>query len=210
VTWATSDFLVATINSSGLASGVNAGTTTITASLNGVMGGTALTVETSTPTETSLATSGSPSTYGDIVTFTATVTPNTATGMVDFYDGATLLGSVALSGDAVKTAVLATTPTQFSAGTKSILATYNGNDTHFSSISSELIQTVNPRPVQLTGTRPYNGTNRVFASELVIANNLDGGNLLLTGEAMLAGANAGDRPILAADCRCAFRWRRAR
>ena len=42
-------------------------------------------------TTTTLATSGSPSVYGDEVTFTATVSPSAATGTVIFYDGATVL-----------------------------------------------------------------------------------------------------------------------
>jgi hypothetical protein len=90
-------------------------------------------------TTTALASSLNPSKVGQSVTFTATVTPEfsgTATGKVAFYDGTTLLKSVALSGGAAKY----TTKT-LTSGTHSITATYNGS-TDFTSSSASLTQTV--------------------------------------------------------------------
>ena len=46
-----------------------------------------------TNTSTSLSSTNNPSTYGNSVTFTASVTPNTGTGTVTFKDGATTLGT---------------------------------------------------------------------------------------------------------------------
>jgi len=75
-------------------------------------------------TTTSLATSGSPSTQGNPVTFTATVSSSVGTpaGNVVFKDGTTLLGTVVLSGGTAQfiTSTLA-------AGTHTIHANYQGN-----------------------------------------------------------------------------------
>jgi hypothetical protein len=51
--------------------------------------------------------------------------------------------------------------------------------------------TVNPLPVILTGTRPYDGTSNVLATVLTISNNLDGPNLAITGSGTLASASVG-------------------
>jgi hypothetical protein len=94
-----------------------------------------------TPTTTALASSPNPSTYGQLVTFTAAVTSasGTPTGTVIFYDGSTAIGSATLvSGSAsLKTSALAT-------GSHSITAAYQGSSTFAPSASSPLIQTVTP------------------------------------------------------------------
>ena len=70
--------------------------------------------------------------------FTATVTPNTATGTVTFQDGAIALGTSAVgAGKAtLSTAALAV-------GSHSITATYNGNTALLASTSAVLTQKVN-------------------------------------------------------------------
>jgi hypothetical protein len=91
-------------------------------------------------TTTTLASSQNPSNSGQSVTFTASVAPQfggTVTGTVTFYDGTTLLKSVALSGGVAKY----TTKT-LTSGTHSITATYNGS-TSFDGSSASLTQTVN-------------------------------------------------------------------
>ena len=59
-------------------------------------------IEIQRPTKTVTTTSGSPSMVGQLVTFTTTVTSSYGTipngDLVTFYDGATVLGSIALSG----------------------------------------------------------------------------------------------------------------
>ena len=81
-----------------------------------------------------------PSNYGQSVTFTASVTPQysgTVTGKVSFYDGTTLLKTVALTGSVAKF-----TTSKLAAGSHSITATYNGS-TSFIGSSASLTQTVN-------------------------------------------------------------------
>ncbi|MBE0540497.1 MAG: DUF4082 domain-containing protein [Verrucomicrobia bacterium] len=197
VTWNSSDTAVATINSAGLATGVSGGTTTISASLNGIPGFATLNVESMTSTTTSLATSGTPSSYGDVVTFTATVTPDTATGTVNFYDGVTLLGTSPLTGATTKTAVYITAATELAAGTHSLTAVYSGDSTHAGSSSPALAQLVDARPVQLSGTRVYDGTRLIAADDLTIVNNLDGANLTLAGTGLLSAADAGSQTLAA-------------
>ena len=105
---------------------INAGTLTVVGSAT----------STSTPTS-----SANPSTYGQSITLTATVTANgaTPTGSVQFFDGATSLGVVPLNGG---TASLTTA--SISAGTRSITATFLGSVGFMGSSSpSALALTVN-------------------------------------------------------------------
>ena len=69
-----------------------------------------------------LASSGNPATVGESLTFTATVSPVTATGTVTFYDGAATLGAGALSGGV---ATLVTSG--LAVGSHSITAEYGGD-----------------------------------------------------------------------------------
>jgi hypothetical protein len=91
-------------------------------------------------TATTLTSSLNPSNFGQSVTFTANVTPQfggTAKGSVTFYDGATALKTVALSGGVAKF-----TTSTLTSGSHSITATYNGS-TSFDGSSASLTQTVN-------------------------------------------------------------------
>ena len=84
------------------------------------------------------ASSANPSTFGHSVTFTATVTPSSATGTVTFFDGVNLLGtSTVLSGHAT----LATT--LLPSGVRSLTAYYAGDGSHAASRSAFLPQKVN-------------------------------------------------------------------
>jgi hypothetical protein len=88
-------------------------------------------------TATILTSSPNPSVSGQKVTFTATVTPSTATGTVTFYHGSTVLGTGTLSGGV---AVYKTTA--LSVGTHSLTATYGGDADDAPSTSPVLYQTV--------------------------------------------------------------------
>ena len=81
----------------------------------------------------------SPSTFGKNLAFTATITP-AVTGKISFYDGATFLGTRAISGTqaAVATSLLAT-------GTHTIRAVYLGNSTTAGS-SATTTQTIVANP----------------------------------------------------------------
>ena len=91
-------------------------------------------------TTTSLVSSLNPSLFAQPVTFTATVTPSVSgvpTGLVQFYDGATLLGTVALvSGKATLTS------TTLPVAADAIKAVYLGGGIYAGSTSPILTQTV--------------------------------------------------------------------
>jgi len=117
----------------GGANGPSTGTTT---------GGAVFEVETAgnkTATATVLASSLNPSTYGQSVTLTATVTASsgTPTGTVTFKNGTATLGTVTLSGGVAKY-----TTTKLTGGTHSLTAIYNGSATFLSSTSTAVSQVV--------------------------------------------------------------------
>lgn len=128
-----------TIAKSGVATGVLAGSSTISATLSGVVGSTSLTI-TPSPSTTALGSSANPSVSGQNVTFTATVAPQgaqgTATGTVTFSDGTTTLATQPLAGG---TASFSTAG--LSVGDHTITAAYSG-DANNQASSNSLIQTV--------------------------------------------------------------------
>ena len=93
-----------------------------------------------TTTTTTVTSSENPSTYGNSVTFTATVsaTSGTPTGTVYFTDGTTTLGSAIISSGQPTC-----TTSTLSVGTHSITAVYTGNASFAGSTSTALTQTVN-------------------------------------------------------------------
>src|SRR4029450_3068940 len=88
-------------------------------------------------TTTALATSGSPSTAGQPVTFTATVTGSSPTGIVTFYDGVSILGTGTVAGG-VATLITST----LGEGSHVITATYSGDAANAQSTSAPLTQVV--------------------------------------------------------------------
>lgn len=143
-----------TVGSSSLSGGVatitvstlGVGTHSITAVYNG---STSFTTSTSTglsqvvtkaASTTALISSLNPSTSGQSVTFTATVSPQftgTPGGSVKFKDGSTTLATVTLSGG-----VATYTTSSLAKGTHHLTAAYGGSSS-FSSSSGTLTQTVN-------------------------------------------------------------------
>jgi hypothetical protein len=92
------------------------------------------------PTTTTLISSLNPSTYGQSVTFTASVASTgggTPTGSVTFSDGKNALGTISLSKG---TAALSTS--LLGGGSHSITASYSGDNSNQSSASTVLTQTV--------------------------------------------------------------------
>ncbi len=85
-----------------------------------------------------LTSNPSPSTFGQMVTFTATVTPATATGTAEFFDGTTSLGTASL---AAGSASLSTA--SLVAGAHSITAAYSGDVTFSGGASTPFGQVVN-------------------------------------------------------------------
>lgn len=86
---------------------------------------------------TTLGSSANPSPFGLPVTFTATVTGLNPTGTVQFFDGATLIGSGTLSTGQATLTTSALTP-----GARSITAVYGGDSNNNGSTSSVLTQTI--------------------------------------------------------------------
>jgi len=118
-------------------------------------------------TTTTVASSANPSTFGQSVTFTATVTvvapgAGSPSGTVTFLDGATILGTGTLSGG---TATFTTST--LAVGSHSITASYGG-DTNFSgSTSAALTQTVNPVSGVSITTTIRDSTNAAVTSVVV-------------------------------------------
>ena len=118
-------------------------------------------------TSTALSSSGSPSGFGQTVTFTATVTaanaaPGIPTGSINFREGATLLGTVPL--DATGNTSLSTAA--LSIGTHTITADFIGTNGWLNS-SGTFTQTVQSAPV-LPVLLTEENTGRVIALDLVI------------------------------------------
>jgi Bacterial Ig-like domain (group 3) len=104
-----------------------------------------------TNTTTTVISSLNPSTFGQLVTFTATVSPSAATGTVTFFDGATALGAVTVISGA---ATLSTSG--LAGGTHSITASYGGDSNYNGSTSAALSQTVNKAGTTNTVTSSLN------------------------------------------------------
>jgi hypothetical protein len=90
-----------------------------------------------TVTTTTLTTSMSPSAYGQSVTWTASVSPASATGSVQFLDGGVALGAAPVSGG---TAVMGISTAI--AGSHTITAVYSGDPADAGSTSAAVVQTV--------------------------------------------------------------------
>ena len=111
----------------------------------GTIGGTVFEIAistTQTGTKTALTSSLNPSTFGQSVTFKATVTPSsgggTPTGTVTFKSGTKTLGTKTLSGGVAKFS-----SKTLAAGTHSITAVYSGDTSFTSSTSNAVSQVVN-------------------------------------------------------------------
>jgi hypothetical protein len=116
-----------------------------------------------------LATSSNPSVTGQPVAFTATVSGISATGTVDFLDGAsTLCSAVALSGGSA-----VCNSSTLGVGAHSITASYSGDANNTASTSAPLIQTVDQAvtttSVNAVGPIPFGDTVTVTATVAVNA-----------------------------------------
>ncbi len=113
-----------------------ANSVTLTATANGVTETFALQLNAATPT-LSMATSGSPSTYGAPVAFTATISSG-PTGSVAFCDGGVPIGTGTINGT---TATLTTS--SLIAGSHTITASWPGNSNYGAVTSGAITQVVN-------------------------------------------------------------------
>lgn len=104
---------------------------------------------TDTPTTTLLQVSLNPAIFGDPVTLTATVTPDGVSGTVEFKDGSTSLGTVAIDALGVATLVVS-----FNAGTHPLTATYSGAPTFAASTSNTVSLVVDKASPSINWTDP--------------------------------------------------------
>ncbi len=106
-------------------------------------------------TTTALTTSASPSTYGDSVTFTATISDTASgvpTGSVEFYDGTTDLGPGSILSGSGNSATSTFTTSTLAAGVHSSISAVYTPTGSFVGSSGSLSQTVNPAPLTVTAT----------------------------------------------------------
>ncbi|MCX6878600.1 MAG: Ig-like domain repeat protein [Verrucomicrobia bacterium] len=118
----------------------------------------AFTVAPAVPTTTTLASPATPSTYGQNVTFTATVLPTPTGGTVQFFDGGSPLGSPATvnttSGEATYSS------TALGVGTHVITAQYNGYQIYETSTTAASIsQVVDQAPLTVTALNMFRTVN---------------------------------------------------
>jgi hypothetical protein len=145
-----------------------------------------------TPTNTTIASSLNPSTYGQSVTFTVAVTPQSGsgapTGTVTLKNGTSNLGTVTLSNGSGSYAT-----SLLSGGPLSITASYNG-DANFATSSAALTQVVNlaSTTTVLTSTPNPAALNQTVTLTATVAGQYSGtlgGNVTFTqGSTVLGNA----------------------
>ncbi|HVM04742.1 MAG TPA: Ig-like domain repeat protein [Acidimicrobiales bacterium] len=154
-----------------------------------------------TSTALALMAGTNPSTYGDPVTFTATVTSDagdpSSVGTVTFRNGSTVLCSdVALSGNTAS----CSPNLSASAAAYSITAEYSGTSAaggYSGSTSSALSHTVNPRPVTVTAdakSKTYGEADPALTYQ-VTSGSLVAGDAFTGGLSRTAGENVGPYAI---------------
>jgi uncharacterized delta-60 repeat protein len=122
----------------------------------------------------SLASAPNPSQFGQPVTFTATVSPITATGTVSFTEGATFLGTGMLNNG-----VATYTTTGLLGGTHVISATYLGDSNNSASSSNTVSQLVQGTISVVSGSGQSTRVVGLFSQPLVVqTSNLAPGELV--------------------------------
>ena len=143
-----------------------AGDANNTSAVSSVVDVTVLTVAGAT-----LATSDDSPLVGDEIALTATVTGDNPTGTVDFYDGATLLGTITLSGGEAQLAIDSLT-----AGAHSIHAVYSGNGANTGATTDDVevsVRTTSAASVTVDDDNPVVGDEITFTAT-VTGNNPTG------------------------------------
>ena len=167
------------------------------ASFDGSSDDAAVTIETAA-SATAVVAAPNPATYGDTVTLTATVSSSagTPTGSVEFFDGATSLGTIPLDGSGVA----ALPVPNFAAGSHLITAEYSG-DSNLDASGGATTLTVDAVALTITAadaSKAY-GTAATLtgfaASGLVGTDTVD--SVTLTSDGAAAGAAVGPHAIVA-------------
>jgi uncharacterized repeat protein (TIGR01451 family) len=134
-------------------------------------------------TALTVTSSPNPSTLGQAVMLTATLTPASASGKVEFTDGGTVLGSAAISGGKA-TLITRMLPS----GKRNLLAAYRGDNAAALQASGGVLQTVNSMPS--FGFQPPVGYPTGAGPSFVVTGDFNG-----DGNVDLAVANATDLNI---------------
>jgi hypothetical protein len=136
-------------------SSLGAGSHSITASYSGDGNyngaSTALTQTVKATTATTLSANKASIAFGQTVQLTASVVPLTATGTVQFMDGAGVLGTVTLSGGAAALAV-----SNLAVGSHTLTAVYSGDGNDAASSSTVVAVTVSKANSSVTATSSLN------------------------------------------------------
>lgn len=170
-----------------------------TSTLFGIAGGTNFgsLAEVLATTATAVSSNNDPSTYGQSVTLTATVSNGYApTGIVEFYQGATLVGTGSLNGSYQATY----TTNALAAGTHNFTAQYLGDANNNGSTSGAYAQDVNPASLTVTATstvKNYGDTVTFLGTEfgtagLVLSDTVS--SVTLTSAGAAAGATVAGSP----------------
>ena len=143
----------ASLSTSALAPGSHSITVVYSGDTNNSASTSAAVTETITKAATisTLATSPNPATVGQPVTLSGAVSPSTATGTMQFLDGATLLGTVALTNGAASMSTSA-----LAAGSHLLTVAYSGDATNSASTSAAVTETVNKAATTTTLTSSLN------------------------------------------------------
>ena len=150
---------------------------------------------TATPTTTNLVVSPNPATAGQTVTLTATVSPSSATGSVQFSTGGTAIGTpVTLNSSGVAT----TTTTFAAAGTEALSAAYTPTG-NFSASSGPLSLPVNAAPPN-SGTIPLAVTVAATGTFTLTVDTTNTVTLAVSG----SNGTAATTPIVVSDTRNTF------
>jgi hypothetical protein len=133
----------------------------------------------------SLASSGTPTVFGQPVSFTITVTPSgpgiIPTGSINLLDGSTMILSGALDGSGK----LVANTSSLSLGNHTLIAQYSGDSNYGAATSSSLSQTVNKSNAAVTLSSPINPS--VFGQGLAfsVSVSASGGSGIPTGSVTL-------------------------
>jgi hypothetical protein len=149
------------------------------------------------PTTVTLSSSLNPSTVGQAVTYTATVSPATATGTIEFQEaGTALTGCSAQTVNSGKATCSVAGYANW--GSYNVTATYSGASNYLSSTSSTSTQTVEPPPVGPVGPFRFFSPTSFWNEALSTDAPLDPSSAAIAGpfdEKIVKEEEAGKTPV---------------
>jgi hypothetical protein len=140
---------------------------------------------------TTITSSQNPSTFGQLVTFTAFVTPHNATGTIQFNDTSTSPPTVLGTGTLGSTGNATFSTLSLSIGSHNIVARYLGDVNNISSVSGILVQTVNPVHISSTTTLTSNATSIISGRSVNFTAMVSPSSATGTIQFLLNGTNFG-------------------